>query len=345
MDNMIYMQSSNTSDGRMLLDVSFRVGVDQDTANVLTQNRVTVSGAAPGGGDPAGRHRQEAEPQHLDGHLGHLARGELRRELPHQLLRHQPAGPAPPHPRDRPGRSLRRYRLRHARLARAQQAGQARTDAGRRDLGDQGAEPPGAGRAGRRRALPQGPAVHLHRGRRSGPPDHHGGVRGHHHQGHRDRRPGPDQGRGPGGARLPGLQLVRPAGWQAGRVDGRLSPARRGPAPGVERDLRDDEAGQGDFPARHGLQDRLRHDAGRRGVDRVDRPHLRRGADPRHARGVHLPPERAGHDHPAPDRARLDHRELHVLPMLGFSVNTLSMFGSCWPSASWWTTPSSWSRR
>ncbi len=44
-DNMIYMQSSNTSDGRMLLDVSFRVGVDQDTANVLTQNRVTVSQA------------------------------------------------------------------------------------------------------------------------------------------------------------------------------------------------------------------------------------------------------------------------------------------------------------
>jgi HAE1 family hydrophobic/amphiphilic exporter-1 len=44
-DNMIYMQSSNTSDGRMLLDVSFQVGVNQDTANVLTQNRVTVASA------------------------------------------------------------------------------------------------------------------------------------------------------------------------------------------------------------------------------------------------------------------------------------------------------------
>ena len=40
-DNMIYMQSSNTSDGRMLLDVTFEVGVDQDIANVLTQNRVS----------------------------------------------------------------------------------------------------------------------------------------------------------------------------------------------------------------------------------------------------------------------------------------------------------------
>src|ERR1043166_8316409 len=38
-DNMIYMKSSNTSDGRMLLDVNFQVGTDQDTANVLTQNR------------------------------------------------------------------------------------------------------------------------------------------------------------------------------------------------------------------------------------------------------------------------------------------------------------------
>jgi HAE1 family hydrophobic/amphiphilic exporter-1 len=44
-DRMIYMQSSNTSDGRMQLDVSFEVGVDQDTANVLTQNRVASAQA------------------------------------------------------------------------------------------------------------------------------------------------------------------------------------------------------------------------------------------------------------------------------------------------------------
>src|SRR6187455_1299655 len=40
-DNMIYMKSLNTSDGRMLLDVSFQVGMDLDTAKVLTQNRVS----------------------------------------------------------------------------------------------------------------------------------------------------------------------------------------------------------------------------------------------------------------------------------------------------------------
>ncbi len=44
-DGMIYMKSSNTSDGRMQLDVNFQVGVDQDTANVLTQNRVSIAQA------------------------------------------------------------------------------------------------------------------------------------------------------------------------------------------------------------------------------------------------------------------------------------------------------------
>ncbi len=44
-ENMIYMKSSNTSDGRMQLDVNFTVGVDQDMANVLTQNRVSTAQA------------------------------------------------------------------------------------------------------------------------------------------------------------------------------------------------------------------------------------------------------------------------------------------------------------
>src|SRR6187401_2730841 len=44
-DHMIYMKSSNTSDGRMQLDVNFKVGVDQDNANVLTQNRVSAAQA------------------------------------------------------------------------------------------------------------------------------------------------------------------------------------------------------------------------------------------------------------------------------------------------------------
>ena len=44
-EDMIYMKSLNTSDGRMLLDVTFAVGKDLDIANVLTQNRVSQANA------------------------------------------------------------------------------------------------------------------------------------------------------------------------------------------------------------------------------------------------------------------------------------------------------------
>src|SRR4030095_489634 len=44
-DRMIYMKSSNTSDGRVLLDGQFEVGVDQDTANVPPQSRVSPAQA------------------------------------------------------------------------------------------------------------------------------------------------------------------------------------------------------------------------------------------------------------------------------------------------------------
>ncbi|MCU0253642.1 MAG: efflux RND transporter permease subunit, partial [Acidobacteria bacterium] len=40
-ENMIYMKSTNAADGKMQLRVSFDVGTDLDIANVLTQNRVT----------------------------------------------------------------------------------------------------------------------------------------------------------------------------------------------------------------------------------------------------------------------------------------------------------------
>src|SRR5262245_3536140 len=44
-EGMIYMKSSHTSDGRMQLDVNFQVGTNQDMANVLTQNRVSSAQA------------------------------------------------------------------------------------------------------------------------------------------------------------------------------------------------------------------------------------------------------------------------------------------------------------
>ena len=45
-EDMIYMNSTNSSDGRMGLDVSFAVGTDLDMANVLAQNRVSEAQAS-----------------------------------------------------------------------------------------------------------------------------------------------------------------------------------------------------------------------------------------------------------------------------------------------------------
>jgi HAE1 family hydrophobic/amphiphilic exporter-1 len=44
-DDLIYMKSLNSSDGRMVLDVTFRVGADRDTSNMLVQNRVSQAQA------------------------------------------------------------------------------------------------------------------------------------------------------------------------------------------------------------------------------------------------------------------------------------------------------------
>ena len=44
-EDMIYMKSINSSDGKMSLEVSFEVGTDLDMANVLTQNRVSEAQA------------------------------------------------------------------------------------------------------------------------------------------------------------------------------------------------------------------------------------------------------------------------------------------------------------
>ena len=172
-DNMIYMQSSNTSDGRMLLDVSFRVGVDQDTANVLTQNRVTVSQA---------RLPQEVTQQGVT----------VKKQSPSILMVISVYSPGESYDANflinYSGINLRDQILRIPGIAQVDLFGG--TDYGMRvwlepdklaKLGltpadvisaikEQNLQAPG--RAGRRRALAQGPAVHLHRGR-AGPPGHH----------------------------------------------------------------------------------------------------------------------------------------------------------------------------
>src|SRR3954451_17907489 len=44
-ENMIYMSSRCTNDGQMTLDVTFKLGTNLDMAQVLVQNRVSISQA------------------------------------------------------------------------------------------------------------------------------------------------------------------------------------------------------------------------------------------------------------------------------------------------------------
>ena len=59
-ENMLYMQSTCTSDGRYTLTVTFKVGTDLDFAQVLVQNRVAAAMAQlPQAGAGAGRRDEE----------------------------------------------------------------------------------------------------------------------------------------------------------------------------------------------------------------------------------------------------------------------------------------------
>ena len=132
-DRLIYMKSSNTSDGRMQLDVNFEVGTDQDIANVLTQNRVSAAQARlPQEVTQQGVTVKKQSPSILmvisiysptDAYDANFLINYAGINLRDQLLR------IPGH---RAGGSVRRHRLRHAHLVPARQAGQAGPDPGGR---------------------------------------------------------------------------------------------------------------------------------------------------------------------------------------------------------------------
>ena len=222
-DSLIYMKSSNTSDGRMLLDVNFEVGTDQDTANVLTQNRVSTAQARlPAEVTQQGVTVKKQSPSILmlislyspkDSYDANFLINYCGINLRDQMLRIPGIAQV-----DLFGGTDYGMRI----WIEARQAGQARHDSGGCHLGHQRAEHPGAGREGRGRAHAERSGVHLHR-QRSGSPGHARGVRKHHRPSNCHRRGGPDQGHRPRRTRLAGLQLVRPAERQARRRNGRLS--------------------------------------------------------------------------------------------------------------------------
>ena len=209
-DNMIYMKSLNTSDGRMLLDISFQVGMNRDMANVLAQNRVSQAQS---------RLPQEVNQQGVT----------VKKQNPSILMvisLYSPRG-------SRDAQFLNNYAMINIRDAllrvpgiatvdlyggseygmrvwlRPDRMAAAGTHALRRHLGHQGAEPAGPSGPSRWSTVTAGPGVHLH-GQGSRKAGHAGGVREHHSPPDARRWHPPDQRCGPGRAGERELQIIRP---------------------------------------------------------------------------------------------------------------------------------------
>ncbi len=126
-DNMIYMKSLNTSDGRMLLDVTFKVGMDLDTANMLTQNRASQANARlPQEVLAQGVTVKKLNPSILLVASIYSPGRHLRRAVPQQLRDDQRARRDAARARRLGRAALRRLRVRHAHLDRPRPARQAR---------------------------------------------------------------------------------------------------------------------------------------------------------------------------------------------------------------------------
>ena len=64
-ENMLYMSSQSTGDGRLTITVTFRIGADLNVSQMLTQNRVQDAFAAIAGGRTTPRRAsQEGDAEH-----------------------------------------------------------------------------------------------------------------------------------------------------------------------------------------------------------------------------------------------------------------------------------------
>ena len=97
-ENMIYMSSKSSSDGRYVLTCTFKVGANLDLANVDINNRVNKAAAKlPPEAINYGISVKKKSPDILLAISDLLARQDVRRHLPFQLHLDQPGGPHRPH--------------------------------------------------------------------------------------------------------------------------------------------------------------------------------------------------------------------------------------------------------
>ena len=155
-DDMLYMSSQSTGDGRVTITVTFKLGTDLDQAQVLVQNRVAL--AEPSLPEEVRRFGvvdAQVAAVVADGDQHHLARPLARPRL-HVELHPQP-GPRPADPRRRHRRrdDVRRPRLCDAGVDRPRPRRRARDDRRRGGRRAALAERPGRRRHARPAALRQ----------------------------------------------------------------------------------------------------------------------------------------------------------------------------------------------
>ena len=237
-ENMIYMSSQSTGDGKLTITVTFRIGTDLNVAQMLTQNRVQDAlPRLPDDVQRLGVQVRKATPNILLAVHLYLARRVARQPLSLELCDAAREGRAGAAARRGRRAAVRRPRLRDAHLARSGQGGRLQA---RRRRGARGAAR--AERAGLRRH-PE-PAAGFRQCGISAqrpdarPADHARAVRRHHPEDRRAGTPDPHPRRRPRRDRRGRLRLHRLHGPQRGPAAADLRAARRELAGGGARSPR-----------------------------------------------------------------------------------------------------------
>ena len=178
-ENMIYMSSKSSSDGRYVLTCTFKVGANLDLANVDINNRVNKATAKlPQEAIASGISVKKKSPDILLAISVYSPDSTFDETFLSNFTSINLVDPIARTPGRRLDDDRRPARLRHALLGSARQAGQARADGHRSRQRDQRAEPGGSRRTGRTAAGQGRHAVPVH-GERQGPPDRPVRIREH----------------------------------------------------------------------------------------------------------------------------------------------------------------------
>ena len=125
-ENMIYMSSQSTGDGKLTVTVTFRIGTDLNVAQMLTQNRVQDAlPRLPDDVQRLGRTGAEIDAQHPARGASVFARQLARHSLHLELRDLACEGHAGAPARRRRCPDFRRPRICHAHLARSRQGRRA----------------------------------------------------------------------------------------------------------------------------------------------------------------------------------------------------------------------------